>query len=73
MSELRPDWGKIYGSESGPDPDHSPKIDGALVTVTRETVRLALTALRQSQEREYFHNYAAAVNELTDILKINKR
>lgn len=66
MELWRPDWCKIYAGTAG---HHQPDIDGGLVSVTRETCRLAMSALRQQNAQDYYHNYGAAERELHTILK----
>lgn len=57
----RPNWRQIYGYE----------IDNRaqeLVSITRHTAELAIGALKEELEREYYHNSAAACRELSDAL-----
>ena len=59
----RPDWAHVYRGVA-----HTPNGDNDLITVTRETLRLALHALQKQNEQDYYHNYGAAANELYVLL-----
>jgi hypothetical protein len=61
MELWRPDWAKINGEYGRVDA-------GELVSITKETARLAASAIRSQNERDYYHNYAAAERELTAVL-----
>jgi len=39
-----------------------------LCSVTLETARLALSAIREQNMRDYYHNYGAAARELREVL-----
>lgn len=66
MELWRPDWPKIYKGSSR----HSlPDVDGELLAVSRETLRLSLSALHNVMEQDYYHNYGAAAAELKRVLK----
>lgn len=55
----RPHWPDVYaGCAFTPDRDHD------LVPVTRESLRLALSAIKESQRRDAYHNYQAAWQEI---------
>lgn len=69
MELWRPDWPKIYKVSSR----HSlPDVDGEILTVTRETLRLSLSALNSVMEQDYHDNYGAAARELHHVLGIAK-
>lgn len=68
MELWRPDWCKIYEGNG----NHQPDIDGELLMVTRETLRLALSALRAQNAQDYYHNSGAAEYELLHVLKLVK-
>jgi hypothetical protein len=55
----RPVWKDIYEGVH-----HKPDGDQDLIAVTRETLRLALSAIAASQMREAYHNYQAAWQEI---------
>lgn len=60
----RPNWREVYDRE-GRDYD----ADQQLISATRETLRLARSALQQICEQDYYHNYGAARAELTALLE----
>lgn len=55
----RPDWNKIMAECGGAQSD-----DNERVIITRGTARLAKSAIRHSQEEEYYHNFDHAEREL---------
>lgn len=59
----RPDWERVYNGCA-----HAPDRDQQLVTVTRETARLAHSALQEINAQDFYHNNGAAQNELNDAL-----
>jgi hypothetical protein len=59
----RPDWESIYE-----DCAHKPDRDQELVSVTRETLRLALHAMTARQRDDAYHNVAAGVREINAAL-----
>lgn len=60
----RPHWAKIYEKDFfGQDGDQQ------LLTVTRESLRLAASALRESISRDAYHNSMAASREIEAVLK----
>ena len=64
----RPDWNDIYKNTcGGPEPERNQE----LVTVTRETLRLAQAALRKMNEDDYYHNNGAAEQEIRAMLAAN--
>lgn len=68
MELWRPDWCEIYrvrGYECRVMPD----VAGELLTVTRETLRLALSALDKQNAEDFYHNYGAAARELRRVLE----
>ena len=58
-----PDWTDIYSGTA-----HLPDRDNELILVTRETLRLALNALRKMNEDDYYHNNGAAEREIMEAL-----
>lgn len=62
-----PDWQEIY--EGTP---HTRDRDQELVAVSRETLRLAISTMQKSQERDAYHNIAAAVCEAVAALKCDQ-
>lgn len=54
----RPNWRDVYGYGDTPNRDQD------LVPVTREALRLALSAIKESQRRDAYHNYQAAWQEI---------
>lgn len=60
----RPNWCEVYDRE-GRDYD----ADQQLISATRETLRLARSALQQLCEQDYYHNYGAARAELSALLE----
>ena len=64
MELWRPDWFKLM---KGSVFNHMQANE--LVTVTHETARLALGVLKAQNERDYYHNYGAAADELREVLK----
>jgi hypothetical protein len=68
MELWRPDWVEIYRVRPY-ECNVMPDIAGELLTVTRETLRLAQSALRKQNEEDYYHNYGAAEREIDRVLK----
>lgn len=64
MELWRPDWSEVYGRGN----DRLPDVDGELLCVTRETLRLARSALRRVMAEEYYHNSGAAEHEIAAVL-----
>lgn len=64
MELWRPDWFKIMKGCTF-DNLHA----NELVSVTKETARLALSALRQKNAEDYYHNNGAAAGELQRVLE----
>lgn len=64
MELWRPDWVRLMADCGGVEMDAN-----ELVSVTRETARLAETALRAKNAEEYYHNYGAAEREIQRALK----
>lgn len=61
----QPDWRSVYENVA-----HTNDGDQDIIGVTRETLRLAQSAIRQSQSRDAYHNYDAAERELIAALSI---
>lgn len=60
----RPVWAEVYK-----DCSHVPSWrDQDLVSVTRETLRLSLSALKEIMAKDYYHNYGAAAREIGEVL-----
>lgn len=68
LMKERPDWKKVY---SGCVPPLDIERAQETVVVTREAARLALSALQESGERDYYHNSGAAAGEIRDALQEN--
>jgi hypothetical protein len=68
MELWRPDWVKVYRVR-GYECNVMPDIAGELLTVTRETLRLALSALREQNGKDYYDNYGAAAQEIERVLR----
>lgn len=60
---LRPIWKNIY--DGSPHQDDN---DQELVSVTRETLRLASSAMRKMNEEDYYNNNGAAEQEINSAL-----
>jgi len=69
MELWRPDWPTIY---KGTARFSLPDKDNALVTVTRETLRIAKGCIATQMEQDYYHNYGAAYNEILKVLEEKK-
>lgn len=67
MELWRPDWVKIY-RVPGYECHVMPDVAGELLSATRETLRLALSALDEQNKQDYYHNYGAAAEELRRVL-----
>lgn len=61
---MRPNWYQVYDGAV-----HEYDRDDELVLVTRETARLALSALSKVAEDETYHNSLAAKMELSGVVK----
>ena len=61
----RPVWATIYRD----DPNKPDWHDQELISVTRETLRLALSALRKQNAKDYYHNYGAAQDKIAAVLE----
>jgi hypothetical protein len=59
----RPDWSEVMKDCGGVD-----KRANELVMVTRETVRLAMSAIAEQQKKDAYHNFSAAYRELDSVL-----
>jgi len=59
----RPNWPEVYRGIA-----HEPDRDGALIAVTRETLRLALSVLRAANETDYYNNFGVAEAEIRNAL-----
>lgn len=71
MELWRPDWVEIYRVR-GYECDVMPDVAGELLEVTRETLRLALSALKKQNAEDYYHNYGAAAVEIERVLQPKK-
>lgn len=43
--------------------------DQELISVTRHTLELALSALRRQMAEDYYHNHGAAATEIYEVLR----
>lgn len=59
----RPNWDKVMGAGGARSDDNH------LVAVTKGTLRLAGSALREQNRRDYYHNYGAAEGEVLSALR----
>lgn len=57
------DWNQVYRNVA-----HTYDRDNELVSITRESARLALSAIKMFMETDVYHNYAAAEYELKKVL-----
>ena len=64
MELWRPDWFKVYGSSFAVDHRAND-----LVSVTRETARVALEAVYKVSEKDYYQNAGIAMRELKKVLE----
>lgn len=60
---MRPNWIEVYRNVA-----HTYDRDDELVIVTRETLRLAASAIREANYRDYYHNFGAAEHEILEVL-----
>jgi hypothetical protein len=60
----RPNWNEVMKGCGGCRTD-----DNALVSVTKGTLRIAASALREQNGRDYYHNYGAAETEALAVLR----
>lgn len=63
MELWRPDWVNLMTGCGGVKMDAN-----ELVSVTRETARLAMSAIQKQNAEDYYHNFGAALHELRDAL-----
>lgn len=63
----RPNWGTVYR-----DALHIPDRDQELLLVTRETLRLAMSAIEEQQRVNYYSNFAWAWEEIWNVLKYDR-
>ena len=63
MELWRPDWYRLMKDCGGASTDSE-----ELVSITRYSAQLALSALRKQNEEDYYHNYGAAEKELKNAL-----
>jgi hypothetical protein len=63
----RPVWANVYKNVA-----HTPDRDQFLLSVTRESLRLAASCLRAQCEEDYYHNYGAALNEIEYALSVEE-
>ena len=63
MELWRPDWANLMREYGGASPDAE-----ELLSITRETARLAMSALRDRNATDYYHNNGAAEKELANAL-----
>lgn len=63
----RPIWLEVYRGCA-----HTPDRDNFLLSVTRETLRLAASVLKRQCEEDYYHNYGAALEEIRNALEVEE-
>lgn len=68
MELWRPDWVEVYRVR-GYECNVMPDIAGELLTVTRESLRLAAFALRAQNAEDYYDNYGTAEREINRVLR----
>lgn len=68
MEPWRPDWFRVMANCAF-NQDGSHVDANELVSVTRYTAELALSAVQKQCAEDYYHNYGAARSELTNVLK----
>lgn len=57
------DWMQVYRNVA-----HTWDRDNEMIPVSREALRLALSALKEQNGRDYYHNYGAAQYEIMQAL-----
>lgn len=67
MELWRPDWVEIMKGCCFDNPRAS-----ELVSVTQETARLALSAIKEQNARDYYHNFGAAARELQTVVEMSE-
>lgn len=64
----RPVWAEVYKNCA-----HDARWqDQELLEVTRETLRLSLSALREVISQDAYHNYMAAADEIDQVMKADE-
>lgn len=61
---FRPNWKSVYENTT-----HVPDRDNDLLLITRETARLAASAIAQTQTQDAYDNFETALQELRGVLK----
>lgn len=64
----RPYWPDVYKGSAAYQ-SCMPDVAGELLTVTRESLRLALNALRAQNAEDYYNNYGTAEREIAKVLE----
>jgi hypothetical protein len=63
----RPVWAEVYKGIA-----HIPDRDQFLLSITRESLRLAAAVLRKQCEEDYYNNYGAALHEIEYSLQVEE-
>ncbi len=61
---FRPNWKSVYENTT-----HVPDRDNDLLLITRETARLAASAIVEAQTQDAYDNFQVALQELHGVLK----
>lgn len=61
---FRPNWKSVYENTT-----HIPDRDNDLLLITRETARLAASAIAETQTQDAYDNFDAALKEIREVLK----
>ena len=61
---FRPNWESVYENTT-----HLPDRDNDLLLITRETARLAASAITAAQAQDAYDNFETALRELRGVLK----
>ena len=61
---FRPNWERVYENTT-----HAPDRANDLLLITRETARLAASAIAETQTQDAYDNFDAALKEIREVLK----
>lgn len=61
---FRPNWKSVYENTT-----HVPDRDNDLLLITRETARLAASAIAETQTQDSYDNFQVALQEIRGVLK----
>lgn len=64
VGTFRPNWKSVYENTT-----HLPDRDNDLLLITRETARLAASAITAAQAQDAYDNFETALRELRGVLK----